>query len=184
MALDPKTKTIILRSVAGLAVASAGIFGYVYFFKKDDDGKTKFQRSKERGSGGGGTGGGGKPPAGGSSVDTNVSTSDFPLEVGSRNKAVVLMQVALKHKWGQSLINVDGRFGTSTRDGILNKFYYLFGGSTSPTTANVWIRLPFTKFEITESNYNAIVKGVDFNKIFSQNPNYKQMFNQYQNFND
>lgn len=184
----PDNKKIL--KVAVISVLSAGAligayFGYDYYIKKDEDGKTKADLKKEEKEGGSGSGGGGGKGGGNTGLNINpstISSSDFPLEINSRNKAVILMQVALKHKWSQPM-TVDGRFGDETRLALINKFYSFFGGSSSPTMAKAYLSLPFTKMEINATQFASIVKGVDFNSIFASNPDYKKVFTQYQNFN-
>jgi hypothetical protein len=184
--MTPQTKKIIIWSVSGAAFLTAGYFGINYFVIKDDNGKTKYQlaRDAKGGAGAGGGGGAGSSGAGGSTnIDpSSISSSDFPLEINARNKAVVLMQIALKHKWGQD-VTIDGRFGDQTRLALINKFPQLFGGSSSPTAAKVYLSLPFTKMEISASDFNKVIAGVNFNSLFASNSGYKSVFNQFQNFN-
>ena len=110
-------------------------------------------------------------------IDTsNIGDTAFPLIIGSRRKAVVLLQMALKYKYNYP-VDVDGRLGEQTRLALIQL-------NADPQGSNLTVLTPFWKsfirtISIDKNNYLSIVKDTDYTSLFSANPALKDIYNQY-----
>ena len=144
-----KTGKSMLYVLFGAGLLTGGYFLIRNLTKQDDE---HSPNGKKNGNGKG------KPDP-----DETTSTSpkqgrkpNFPLSIGSWGKKVVRLQHALNKNYGHHLV-VDGKFGDATADAL---------SKDSPIE---WCRLNvFNPCNVSESNYNKIIDGVDFSGIQAQ----------------
>ncbi len=79
--------------------------------------------------------------------------TSFPLNIGSWGRKIVMLQYALNNKYGHK-VDVDGKFGNQTKEAL---------NSDSPLE---WCKYnPFGSCQVSEADYNEIIKDVDFSNV-------------------